>query len=213
MSTPAGKRRTQAERRTETEAKLVDATIESILEKGYARTTVKEISQRAGVSHGALFGRFGTLFDLMLAAAAEVGRRQIDHFTAALAQLADPHDLDAVLDLLQASARRPINMVWTELMVAARTDPELRDRLAAVHEEYVIAIASNSTQASILQDAPPGIALAVLKIVLNYFDGDALIAVPYPSPGLDPFMRQVLAAMLQSYAATVSAADTGRPRG
>src|SRR5262245_11107930 len=50
---PAG-RRTQAERRATTQAKLLDAAVECLVEQGYAATSVVDVQQRAGVSRGAL---------------------------------------------------------------------------------------------------------------------------------------------------------------
>src|SRR5262245_39193440 len=79
-------RRTQRERREATIAALVDATIESLLDVGYAGTTVKEICTRAGLSHGALFRFFPSVLELVLAAGREVGRRQISSFEKSFAR-------------------------------------------------------------------------------------------------------------------------------
>lgn len=62
-------RRTQVERRTQTRRALLDATIESLVEVGYARTTTTEVTRRAGVSQGALFKHFATRSALVAAAA------------------------------------------------------------------------------------------------------------------------------------------------
>lgn len=59
--------RTQDERSAETRAKLIDATIESICERGFQNATTAEIAQRAGVSRGALQHHFRNKSDLMLA--------------------------------------------------------------------------------------------------------------------------------------------------
>src|ERR1019366_1193637 len=50
---PLTPRRTQQERRDETRAKLLDATIESLVEVGYSATTTRLLAERAGVSSGA----------------------------------------------------------------------------------------------------------------------------------------------------------------
>lgn len=62
-------RRTQVERRTQTRLSLLDATIESLVEVGYAKTTTTEVTRRAGVSQGALFKHFATKSALVAAAA------------------------------------------------------------------------------------------------------------------------------------------------
>ena len=65
--------RTQQQRREETIARLLDASIDTIIEVGYARATAKVITQRAQVSDGALFRHFATMGDFMAATAHEVG--------------------------------------------------------------------------------------------------------------------------------------------
>ena len=70
--------RTQQQRREDTIARLLDASIETIVEVGYARASAKVIAQRAEVSDGALFRYFPTMGDLMAATAHEAGRRQLE---------------------------------------------------------------------------------------------------------------------------------------
>src|SRR5262249_52280112 len=124
-------RRTQEERRARTIQKLVAATIDSLQEVGYARTTVKEICRRARLSHGALFRFFPTVLSLVLAAAEEIGRRQIAEFDERFAKIKRGQDpLGAALALVRDACRSPINMVFYELLVAARTDRALRAALA-----------------------------------------------------------------------------------
>jgi hypothetical protein len=59
-------RRTQQERRDGTVRKLLDAAAESLIELGYANTSVQEICKRAGVSHGGLFRHFSSRVELMI---------------------------------------------------------------------------------------------------------------------------------------------------
>jgi AcrR family transcriptional regulator len=55
----AGRRRTQAERRAVTSARILTATTESLAEVGFQRTTAAEITRRAGVTWGAVQHHFG----------------------------------------------------------------------------------------------------------------------------------------------------------
>jgi AcrR family transcriptional regulator len=52
-------RRSHAERTAETRAKVMDAVVASIAERGFQRTTAAEITRRAGVSWGAVQHHFG----------------------------------------------------------------------------------------------------------------------------------------------------------
>ncbi|HKK52995.1 MAG TPA: TetR family transcriptional regulator, partial [Myxococcota bacterium] len=47
-------RRTQAERTAETRARILEATVESLDQVGFQRTTAAEITRRAGVTWGAV---------------------------------------------------------------------------------------------------------------------------------------------------------------
>src|SRR5207302_5430172 len=58
QSTPP--RRTQAARREATRSALLNAAAECLAEEGYARTTVRRIAERAGVTVGALQHHFST---------------------------------------------------------------------------------------------------------------------------------------------------------
>ena len=49
----------------ETKREILEATIDTISEKGYAPTTTKEIAERAGVSEGTIFKYFGTKKELL----------------------------------------------------------------------------------------------------------------------------------------------------
>ena len=75
-------RRTQVERRAETRARILDATVESINEIGYQRTTSAEISRRSGVTWGAVQHHFGGK-DGILGAILE---NSFNHFSAGLSE-------------------------------------------------------------------------------------------------------------------------------
>ena len=49
---PSRPRRTQAERTAETRSKLIEATVECLIDHGYSGTTTLAVCRRAGVSHG-----------------------------------------------------------------------------------------------------------------------------------------------------------------
>src|SRR4051812_44973801 len=94
--------RTQQQRRDETVAKLLDASVDTIVEKGYARASAAEITKRAGVSVGALFRHFDTMGDFMAATAREVLRRLVELGSKRAADIAaDRPALHALLEILR----------------------------------------------------------------------------------------------------------------
>jgi AcrR family transcriptional regulator len=68
-------RRSHAERKAETRAKLIAAVVESIAETGLARTTAPEIARRAGVTWGAVQHHFGGKDGMLVAVLDDSFRR------------------------------------------------------------------------------------------------------------------------------------------
>ncbi|HEY6876661.1 MAG TPA: TetR/AcrR family transcriptional regulator [Polyangiales bacterium] len=161
----------------------MSATIEALLELGYARTTVKEICQRAKLSHGALFRFFPTLPDLVLAGAEEIGKRRIADFEARFAKAKTHRDPNrAALSLLREACRSPTNMVFYELLVAARTDDELRRRLRRALQRYHEAIRESALKVPAVDKLDPQLRDAVVFAVIHLFDGESLVRSVLPQP-------------------------------
>jgi AcrR family transcriptional regulator len=131
--TAVARRRTQEERSAATKARLLDATLECLAELGYARTTTTEIAERGGVSRGAQLHHFPTKAELVTEAVAYLFDRRDEEFRAAFANL--PADVDrgaAAVDILWSMVSGPTFHAWLELAVAARTDPLLKPKVAAL---------------------------------------------------------------------------------
>ena len=126
-STARPPRRTQQARREATIRKLLDATRECLIEHGYADTSIQRICQRAGVSHGGLFRHFDSRLALIIAAADEVSNKLIERFEERFQRLhghTEPYRL--ALSLVRENCRDHDNEAWFELLMAARSDTELR---------------------------------------------------------------------------------------
>ena len=123
-------RRTQEERSAETRARLLDATLESLIEIGYARTTTTAVCARAGLSRGAQLHHFPTKSELVIAAVAHLAMRRARDLREEAKRLADRDDrIEAALELIWTSFAGPLFYAALELWVAARTDAELRESL------------------------------------------------------------------------------------
>jgi AcrR family transcriptional regulator len=137
-------RRTQAERREQTRAKLLDATIQSVLEVGYAGTTTRRVAELAGVSQGAQSHHFPRRVDLVGAAVEELATRRVAELRELAGDLpaAPNQKVAALLDLLWADYSSPIFTVFVKLWVAAADDEELYTRLIPVERQLARAIAA-----------------------------------------------------------------------
>ncbi|MFI7680664.1 TetR/AcrR family transcriptional regulator [Actinophytocola sp. NPDC049390] len=134
MATPtARKHRTQAERSERTRELLLDATVECLVELGYAHTTVQEICQRAGLSRGAQQHHFTTKAELMTSALEHLFARLSAQILNATAELPPgPERIEVGIDQLWSAYSGTLSTAAVELWVAARTDPELRKSLLPV---------------------------------------------------------------------------------
>ena len=129
-STASIPRRTQAERSAGTRARLLDATLACLIEKGYARTTTAEIETRAGVSRGARLHHFATKAILVAAAVERLYQAIAGRYRDAIAGVGPaPGRLRVGLRLLWEVYADPTHAAVLELYVVARTDPELRETL------------------------------------------------------------------------------------
>ncbi len=145
-------RRSQHERSTATRARVLDATVASLVEDGYAATTISRIQERAGVARGTLLHHFPTRATLLVAVVEDVAARR-------LRVLEDDTDRrasgrwDDVVDLVWADLQSPVFLAVLELWVAARTDDDLRAALVPV-ERAVFEAVHRAVSALVVDDDP-----------------------------------------------------------
>ncbi|MDG4794385.1 TetR/AcrR family transcriptional regulator [Micromonospora sp. WMMD1082] len=120
----------QQERSRATRARLLEATVECLVEHGWSGTTTTVVAARAGVSRGAQLHHYPTRTALVTAAVGHLTERRAAELRAEAEALpAGPSRLDRVVDLLAAAFTGPLFVAALELWVAARTDAELRAAL------------------------------------------------------------------------------------
>jgi len=191
VSTP---RRTQQERRETTIGLLVDATIATIAESGYAKASLGTICERSGVSRGGLFRHFDSRQDLMVAAAAEVAAR---HFASVEERIKESLTVLEAIHLLRERHRAIDNVVWFELMVAARTDHELRKRLADTTKRFldqIIVVARRVLGAEMFADDEFALLVNTLE---HTFDGETIRRELAPDPAAEDRRVELLAEFVE----------------
>jgi AcrR family transcriptional regulator len=119
-------RRTQEQRRLQTQAAILAAAIELLTEIGYARFSASGVAARAGVSRGALEHYYPRKTDLCAAATEHVMRAAVEHARS----LAEPslHAADPIAKFLADSEHfffSPVYRAMVEIMVAASSEPTL----------------------------------------------------------------------------------------
>jgi AcrR family transcriptional regulator len=174
--------RTQQQRREETVARLLDASIDTIIEVGYARASAAVIAKRAQVSDGALFRHFRTMSDFMTATAREVMRRQLEFVTSRVAEISDEAALEAAVRIQWEATTSATNSVIFELMVAARTDEKLRTALQTMLAEYAVNIHETARAFPGADRFDEETFATLVAIITNSFNGAALVRPVWPQP-------------------------------
>ncbi|MFB4317843.1 TetR/AcrR family transcriptional regulator [Actinomadura sp. 21ATH] len=177
-----GGRRTQAQRRTETQQRLLDATAEALADLGWSGLSTTEVSRRAGVSRGAQQHHYPTKMALVAAALEHLLDRLRAEYEQAFAALPqDRRDVAGALDLFWDTLRQPPAMALLELALAGRTDEDLR-ALSVDLNERVIQIVKEVFHDLFPETLPPDLvdtlirglfALLVGLSLQNSLDGDA----------------------------------------
>ena len=119
------------------EEALLDAAERLLLDVGYAGVTTRKLAAEAGLNHGLVHYYFGSVENLLV--------RVLERFTARLTErqralYADP-DVP-FLDKWRQAMRFLVGddveyeKIWLELQALAWNNPELRDRVAQVDEEW-----------------------------------------------------------------------------
>ncbi len=116
----------QEERTRAMRLRLLEATVECLVERGFAGTTTTLVSERAGVSRGAQLHHFPTKNDLVVAAVEHLTQIRGAELAAAVANLPrGARRTRAVLAALGDHFSSPVFTAALELWVAARTDEAL----------------------------------------------------------------------------------------
>jgi AcrR family transcriptional regulator len=157
--------------------RLLDATVEALVEKGYGGTTTLEVQQRAGVSRGALLHHYTSRSELMLAAVEHLLRERL----AALSALASSRPpkkarVDWAVKVLWDTFEGPLFTAALELWLAARNDAELLAALVPQERELGRAIREQAAELFGPAAAVPAFGEA-LEILLDAMRGAAARSV------------------------------------
>lgn len=163
---------TQAERTASTTEKLLAATVGSLIERGYRGTSTPEICRRAGVSRGAQLHHYPTKESLVGAAVEHLLTQRVTELQARLAAApAGVLDLDEAAGFLWKVYVGDTFYAWLELVVAARTDEDLRAIVAALDERLVGKVERLVQKFLLPYVEDPRRIKATTRLILAIFDG------------------------------------------
>jgi len=134
---PPASRRSQEDRSRDAKERLLSATIDVMIRRGYNGLTTKEVAKTAGLSNGALMHHYSSKAELVVAATTAIydeciarGQR-IAHTAVAVKKPVEGF----ISDSLSVYFDWPF-LVALEIIVVARTDAELMKRITPVMNHY-----------------------------------------------------------------------------
>lgn len=124
-------RRTQEQRSADMRLRLLDATIDCLVEYGYSGTTTLRVARRAGVSRGAQLHHFQSKTELVISAIHHLAAKRAEAVIRGMGTVDTTDDPVArILELLWDVHQGPLFIATVELWVAGRSDPALGQELA-----------------------------------------------------------------------------------
>lgn len=129
-------RRQQSERTAATRKAVLEATLDLLVERGYAGTSSRLAAERAGVSLGALQHHFRTRADLSVEALSHASARLAEEFVATSTDSGDVMErFGSILDRLFTVFRGPTFAAAVEIHLASRTDTDLQSAVLTLNRD------------------------------------------------------------------------------
>ncbi|HEY1740365.1 MAG TPA: TetR/AcrR family transcriptional regulator [Acidimicrobiia bacterium] len=123
-------RRTQVDRSAATKAALADATVELLIERGWAAVTAIEVCARVGVTRGAFHHHYDSLPALLADALRRLYAEMVGRKQPAL------RDMTGLVNVTWAAIGNPRFKAVIEAWLAMANDPSLRAEIGPVVAEF-----------------------------------------------------------------------------
>ena len=162
---------TQAERTARTRGRLLDATLVCLAKSGMTGLSTPAVCRRAGVSRGAQLHHFPTKASLLAAAVDHIVQRRLVELRRELGEPTAPLDLADAARRIWAIYQGPVFHAWLEIVVASRTDPELRRALEVVDRRFIAEAERLVADRLLPTGADDATIAAVTRLLLAIFDG------------------------------------------
>jgi AcrR family transcriptional regulator len=140
-------------------AAILDAAVEEISERGFARTTSRHVAARAGVTHGLLHHYFPDHDTLLAAAFEKMALEEMDEVREALASDRDPlAQLREFTEPYGPGGGESAYRFWLEAWAEAAHAPVLRetsDRLSKAWHDLVVGVIERGNASGVFRCASP----------------------------------------------------------
>ncbi len=128
----------QTRKASTTRFRILEGALDSLLDLGYAETSISTICERANLSRGATQFHFPTRQAVFEALIGHLAQRRLDLYRTDLAKISPGNDfLDHAIDVYWRQVTRPEFIAHQELVLAARNDPRLAEQIARGMREFI----------------------------------------------------------------------------
>ena len=189
-----------AERRTE----LAEATLQTLSELGYARTSLREIAQNSAFTHGVLHYYFTDKFDLILCSVRHYKARCVTRYDEVTAGArSDDELLEGFLAALATTLREEAHLhrLWYDIRAQAMFEAALRADVAEIDKSLENMIWRIISRFAELGGKTPGVTPSAIysaidglfqNYLLKHLSGD-----PRAIPDMDADVRFVMMHMVR----------------
>lgn len=194
----------QAEKSLLTQTQILQATMQCLIELGYAQTTTDKIAQHAGVSRGAMTHHFKSRAAVFVAAAQYITELRAAEYDEAIAKvkvardnLPTVDDMRNVVGFLHKYYAKPSFIALHELQRGARTDAALRAAMLPLEQ-----VMDDRINASLLHRFPVwgdirGVSEVLRDLILSSLQGIAIDPVGYVRGARLQRLTELLATVAQ----------------
>ena len=143
MDSPVNKSQTsrtwQQTKSEQTRTAVLDAALLCFYTLGFNQTTTEKVAKQANVSRGAMLDHFPQRSDLIQASVWHLHRKRLEAFEETLSSVNEDSEYTLVeegIDAFWQQLQSPLFAIYCELLVAARTDEELRATMAPAVKDF-----------------------------------------------------------------------------
>ena len=132
----------QARKSALTRQAILDAAIQCIIDSGYAQTTTWLIADRASVSRGAMTHHFPSREHVLTATIEYLHERRLQEYRALVkefdvgSKLTAREQIETVVEMVWKHVTLPSSIGYQEILMASRTDPQLKRALEPLEKEF-----------------------------------------------------------------------------
>ena len=133
----------QSRKSDTTRIAVLEATVQCYIKIGYANTTVTKIAEEAELSRGAMMYHFDDVRSIIIASVSYLTEKRLEEYETLILSA----EMEAGGEITEKSLEKTINALWSffhspyhiayqELIVAARTDPEIAKVMYPAQKDF-----------------------------------------------------------------------------